>query len=590
MLPMTLTSRRMRNARAASALGLVILPALLLAAGASSPSADRSSASGSAPAGRVSESRVAQARRPTRAMPASFERAVIIPIEDEITDITLEGIKHRLERVKADNVPLVIFEMNTPGGALEPTLEICTTIRDLREQNVRSIVWVNKNAYSAGTIIALAADGIAMARNATMGDCQPIMITTVGAEPIPEGIEAKAISPILAELRHSARDGGYPMVMVTALVRPGMKVFWIENLKTGERRFADARERDQLFGLDTPMKESTGKDESDGKSKSSSRTERVEPIPDSQSKTDWRYVKQDSVLGQVEQPIIGGRDISELLTMRDNEALAYGFSMATLGSREDLRSFFHITGPIDKIETTYMETFIAWLASPLVRSVLFVLMLLGAYAEFHAPGLSLAGAVALIALVLFLGAPYLAGYTVTWEIVAVLLGLVLIAVELFLIPGFGVAGILGLLLLGIGLIASFVPAEPPTPSREGFYWPQMPQTYTYFRHGLYSLATGLTGGIIGMVVLARFLPKVPVAGRIIAPNPQHDAVQADDPYAGIVEAGDRGRSETLLRPAGKARFGEHLVDVVSMGDYIEPGVPVEVVERHGSRVVVRQAE
>jgi membrane-bound serine protease (ClpP class) len=118
----------------------------------------------------------------------------------------------------------------------------------------------------------------------------------------------------------------------------------------------------------------------------------------------------------------------------------------------------------------------------------------------------------------------------------------------------------------------------------------MPQTYTYFRHGLYSLATGLAGGIIGMVVLARFLPKVPVAGRIIAPNPQHDAVQADDPYAGIVEVGDRGRCETLLRPAGKARFGEHLVDVVSMGDYIEPGVPVEVVERHGSRVVVRRAE
>jgi membrane-bound serine protease (ClpP class) len=151
-----------------------------------------------------------------------------------------------------------------------------------------------------------------------------------------------------------------------------------------------------------------------------------------------------------------------------------------------------------------------------------------------------------------------------------------------------VAGITGLALLALGLIASFVPAEPIAPSREGFHWPEMELSYDYLYRGLYSLAGGLTGGIAGMVLLARYFPKVPVAGRIIAPNPDHDAVQAVDPYLGIVDLGDIGRSETLLRPAGKARFGDRLVDVVSLGEYIQAGEAIEVVERRGNRVVVRR--
>jgi membrane-bound serine protease (ClpP class) len=515
-----------------------------------------------------------------------FDRAIIVPIEKEITEITLKSVQRRLETAREQKIPLVIFEMNTPGGALQPTLEICTAIRDLRREGIRSCVWVNKQAFSAGTIIALAADLIVMAPNAIMGDCQPIMITGTGPEAVPESIEAKATSPLVADLRTSAREGHYPLVMVMALIRPEIQVFWVVDTKTQERRFVDVRERDQLFGLPSPKADFGAKKDAD-KDDDRISWARVEPVSDSESKTDWRYVNEDAILGKVHQPIVDDRT---LLTMPEHEALAYGFSRQTLASRSELASYFGITGPVEKVEISYWESFIGWLASPLVRSVLFILMLLGAYTEFNTPGLGLGGAVALVALVLFLGAPYLAGYTVTWEIVVILLGLVLVAVELFLIPGFGVAGILGIALLALGLIASFVPAEPITPSRESFHWPEMDLTYDYLRRGLYSLAGGLTGGIAGMVLLARYFPKVPVAGRIIAPNPDHDAVQAVDPYLGIVDLGDIGRSETLLRPAGKARFGDRLVDVVSLGEYIQAGEAVEVVERRGNRVVVRRIE
>jgi membrane-bound serine protease (ClpP class) len=549
-------------------LAATLSPAVLRA----DATASSSTAATSGPAGRP-------------ALPASFERAIIIPIEDEITDITRESIKARLDRVKADKVPLVIFEMDTPGGSLGPTLEICTMIRDLRAHSIRSFTWINKNAYSAGTIIALATEGIVMAPNATMGDCQPIMLTGMGAEAIPKGIEAKAMSPLLAELRESAREGGYPLSVVMALIRPEIQIFWTQNRKTGERRLVDAEERDQLFGLDTPAAEPAAKDEDDDKDKSKNKRNRREPVLDSESKTDWVYVKNDPALGNITQPV---DDDNQLLTLRDKEASTYGLSKGTVGDLAQLRSFFQVSGTINKMETSYWETFVAWLASPMVRAVLFVLMLMGAYAEFHAPGVSLPGAVALIALILFLGAPYMAGYTVAWEILAIILGLILIAVELFLIPGLGVAGLIGVILLGIGMIASFVPTEPVAPDR-GFRMPELPLTYDYLREGVYALAGGLSVGLVGMMVLARYLPKVPVAGQLIAPNPDHEAVQAADPYFGVVSIGDMGRSETLLRPAGKGRFRDTLVDVVSQGDYIDAGVPIEVVERYGSRVVVRRA-
>jgi len=530
----------------------------------------------------------APATQPSSApSPGPFENALIIPIEGTISEITHDSIERRLERVEAEGIPLVIFEMDTPGGALGPTLDICKMIRELRDEKVTTYTWVNKDAYSAGTIIALATDGIVMARHATIGDCQPIMITGTGASAIPEDIKAKATSPLLAELRQSARDGGYPLDMVLALVRPKMRIFWLENTETAERRFVDTHGRNELFGLsdidvDDDDAEEDEKDRKSRKKKPST----VEPISDSRSTTSWRYVRETPVLGKVEQPIVSDE---ELLTMRTEEATAYGFSKATLNDRDAVRGYFNVSGVIDKQENTWMESLVAWLASPMVRGVLLLLMMLGAYTEFQSPGFGLPGAVALVALVLFLGAPYMAGFTATWEIVAIVLGVALLMIEAFVIPGFGVAGIAGIILLMIGLAASFVPTEP-TFDEDWFRLPSLPMTYDYLRNGLISMAVGLTGSIVGMVVIARYMPKVPVVGRVIAPNPDHDALQIDDPYAGLARVGDRGHAESLLRPAGKARFGHLLVDVVSEGEYIQKGVPVEVVERHGNRVVVRRVD
>jgi membrane-bound serine protease (ClpP class) len=515
---------------------------------------------------------------------APVSQAFILPIQDEITDITHDSLERRLKEIRDKNPKLIIIELDTPGGALGATLDICHMLKGLRDDGVHVYAWVNSKAYSGGTIIALATDGIFMVRNATIGDCQPIQFTSEGVSAIPKEVEAKATSPLLAELEDSVRRNGYNYDMVLALIRPEIEMFWVVNTRTGERRFVDAQGRDELFGL-SGDKEGGGflglfrKDENKPRTPG-------ELVSDDLSRTDWKYVKQDPVLGQVRQPIVSSR---ELLTMRTDKAVAFGFCKAVINTEDELRKHLNVTGSVIRLENTWTEDIIEWLASPMVRAVLFLLMLLGAYTEFQTPGFGVAGAVALVALVLFLGAPYLAGYTVTWEIVVIVLGIILLLVEAFVIPGFGVTGVLGLILLGIGLLASFVPAEP------GFEksWPAVPTlplTYTYLKNGLYAMASGLVGSIVGMYFVARYFPKVPVASRLISPNPEHQAVQMDEPYQGVARVGDVGRAESLLRPAGKARFGSELVDVVSQGEYIQSGSRVQVVERRGNRIVVRPVE
>ncbi len=506
---------------------------------------------------------------PQSAPAARLSRAALIPIRGEISEITLDSIERRLQRVRAEQIPLVIFELDTPGGALGPTLDICSEIKKLRDAGVRTAAWIHDEAYSAGTIIALATDGLIMSDNASIGSCQPITVTAQGAAPIPEGLEAKVISPLRAELRDSARRNGYSLDLVMGLILPDTQVYWMENARTGERRFVSAAVRDELLSGATQPAPS------------------AEAEPGRAAETAagaWHDVKEAPGLGQVSQPI---KDRHELLTLRTPEAAAFGWSLATVNSQDDLRAHFDITGPLVSMQQSTWETIVSWLASPVIRGLLLILVVLGAYTEFHTPGFGVAGITALIALVVYLGAPYLAGFTVTWEILAVLIGIALLCLEIFVIPGFGVPGIAGILLIVVGFIASYIPQEP------GFGGPHIPElrgSYTYLIRGLWSLAMGTTGSLVGMVLLARYLPRLPIAGRLVSKNPSREEVVPEYIDETVARIGHLGLTESLLRPAGKARFGPALVDVVSEGEFIEKGVRVEVVDRQGSRVVVRRVD
>ena len=112
-----------------------------------------------------------------------------------------------------------------------------------------------------------------------------------------------------------------------------------------------------------------------------------------------------------------------------------------------------------------------------------------------------------------------------------------------------------------------------------------------FLNGLFALGLAFVLAIVGMFVLSRYLPKVPVAERLVLKPVEgvtDTTLAADSPLRGI-SPGEVGVVEGTCRPAGKVRFGEHLVDATSQGAIIESGAKVRALGREGNRVVVEKA-
>lgn len=493
-------------------------------------------------------------------------RAFVITIEDEINDITLVSMKRRVAEAREEGADMVVFEMDTPGGLVSSALEICTFIKNTTD--LKTVAWVRPAAYSAGVMISLSCDEVVMASASKMGDCAPIIVSAVdGLQELGETERAKIESPILKEFVDSSHRRGYNRLLCEAMVRTGSEVWWLEKGSGGERKFVTKEEKEELL------------DDEEGS------WQLVEMMYDPISERDV----------EVQQPVVKERD---LLTLTQSEAIAYGFAKAIISTEDQLIKHYNIEGDLIRFSPNWSENVADVLSSPMVRTVLMILIALGAYSEFNAPGTFVGGTIALIALVIFLGAPYLTGLADVWEILLVCLGVILLFVEVFVIPGFGVAGILGILLVFTGLIATFVPAEPGP-----IIVPRMPGTWLGLWTGMKVVFGGLSASIVGMWFLNKYLPAMPgtknlflrppdpaMATGVSAPSERAEV--ADSGAASDVDApacvGDTGITLTKLRPAGKVNIDGRRVDVIAQGQMVAKGSSVEVVEVSGSRIVVRE--
>jgi len=496
--------------------------------------------------------------------------AAILPLQVEITDLTVESLKRRIELARNQGAKIIILDLDTPGGLVTSSIAVADLIRSLPDE-VKTVAWVNPNAHSGGALVAMACDEIVMARSSRIGDSQVIMGGPGGVTAVPEELQPKAYTPVLHDFRTSARKNGYSQVLCEALVIPEREVWWVENVKTGEREFVFDDEKVKRLGED---KSST----------TPSADENVDTA--SPAQPEWKLVEiyYDPVL-EMEvsalQPIVRH---DQLLEMSPSEAIAYGFSKGIVTDESDLRARYGLSHVV-RIDPLWSESLAHWLTSIYVRGFLLLVIFLSAYVEFHTPGVGLAGLVALIALAIFVGAPYLTGLANVWEIVLIFVGILLISLELFVIPGFGVAGVSGLLMVLTGLIATFIPDEPGRPFPQ--FFPALPTTLHGLKLAVATLVSSMTASLIGMLMLSKFLPKVPVFNKLIPANPTPSQVAVEDAYRGMARVGDVGQAEGALRPGGKARFGSVLVDVVTEGEYLEANCTIEVIERRGNRVVVR---
>jgi membrane-bound serine protease (ClpP class) len=202
------------------------------------------------------------------------------------------------------------------------------------------------------------------------------------------------------------------------------------------------------------------------------------------------------------------------------------------------------------------------------------------YLEITSPGFGVPGTIAIIAfLIIFLGGALL-GTVGSLEIILFLLGIVLLVIEIFIIPGFGVTGISGIILMITALILS----------RQEFVIPRVPWQWDIFLRNLRNVGFGFVGSLVLLVLLLRIFPRTPGLKRLILESNQDTlagyTVQSAESSALLT--GRKGNAVTPLRPAGKADFEGEILVVETDGEFIESGTQVEVIEVSGNRIVVRR--
>lgn len=230
----------------------------------------------------------------------------------------------------------------------------------------------------------------------------------------------------------------------------------------------------------------------------------------------------------------------------------------------------------------WLDRFAEFLRMPVVTVLLVVIGFTGLILELKVPGLTVPGIIAALCFILvFWAQSRFSGETFVLALLLFILGLVLVGLEIFVLPGFGAPGIFGVLcmLAGLGLVT----------------FEKIPQT-TEEWGGLGMKVSQYLMGMIGSFVLAfivaRFLPKMPYANRLMLGSPadKPDAGESALPGAGEAASflGAVGTSNTPLRPAGVVRFADKFVDVVSDGGFIPAGTRVQVIAVEGTRIVVKE--
>jgi len=219
----------------------------------------------------------------------------------------------------------------------------------------------------------------------------------------------------------------------------------------------------------------------------------------------------------------------------------------------------------------WAERVVRFFTHPVLSSLLISIAILGILLELRTPGFGAPGVVGLAALALFFWGHAIVRLVGWEEVLLIVLGLALIAVEVFVIPGFSVAGVLGAVALFAGLTMSLFGAGV---SVQGVV------------DALFRVLVSLLLAFAAAVVLLRFLPRLPFGRRLVLAS-ELKSTESEGARDSRPVVGRAGVAVSPLRPAGIAQIDGERVDVVSDGAFVESGQRIEVMRVDGNRIVVR---
>ncbi len=269
---------------------------------------------------------------------------------------------------------------------------------------------------------------------------------------------------------------------------------------------------------------------------------------------------------------IEGAGPGKLLTLRTSTALKYEMADYQMDSMDEILKHFGFSQhDVVHIEPTWSEAIVRFLTNPIVSSLLMTLGFLGLIFEIQSPGWGIPGSVGLLALFLFFSTSLIANLANMVEIIFLLGGLVLLGVEAFIIPGFGLVGIAGIILMIYAMFTMLLPATP---------------TVADINAALWGLTIAVIGGLFGLGLLIKRMLRSKAWQKISLK--QTETAQAG--YSGSLGledyVGKTGTALTFLRPAGTVLVEGSRLDVVTMGDFIEKDTEITIVRIDGNRIVV----
>jgi membrane-bound serine protease (ClpP class) len=431
---------------------------------------------------------------------------VVAPLHGEVSDSLFMFLRRTIKTAENHSASAIIFEMDTYGGRLDAASNI---VNALNQTTIPTYTFINTNAGSAGSIIALATKRIYMAPVSAIGAAAPLLST---GEDLPATLKEKTISYWTALIRNSAVRNGHNPDIGEAFMNKDKEV------KIGDRV---VHPKGTLLTLNAQEA-----------------TEQINGKP----------------------------------------VLADGIADSIV----DLTKKAGLTGNIVSFEPTGFEQLAFWITA--LSPLLLLAGIIGAYLEFKIPGVTWPGIISAICFALFFLGHYLAGLA-GWEVVALFfLGMVLVLIEvLFFAHSTIVFGVVGAFLTIASLLWTMIDRYPgqnfvPTPKMLAV--------------PMRNLSIAIVGSIVIIALLARYLPRTSFYRRfaLIDSNPPGPSLAGSPRQFATAIAlapGMQGTAVTVLRPSGKARFANHVVDVVTEGEFIPPQTPVTVTQTDGMRVVVK---
>ena len=464
----------------------------------------------------------------------------VVPIHGEIDRAQVVLVRRAVEEARNAGATHLIVEIDTFGGRVDSALQITTLLGSL--ENVETIAYVPINSegtgvsWSAGALISMATDAIYMSPGTSMGAATPVTQQTDGAV---EAGDEKILSAIRTQMAALAEKNGYPRGVALAMVDRDVELFEVFRGDTLIGAFSD----DELQRL---RRQGGG-----------------------------AYTK-----GVVISPA------GKLLTLTAGEMERYNVSSGSPENYDALYALLEIAPPppgeIARTENDGFDALIAFLTSGAVIGLLVLVGLIGIFVEINSPGFGVPGVIGILAFGIVFGANFFLGRVGSVEILLLLAGLILLVIELFLIPGFGVAGIGGLALIGASLVLS----------QQAFVIPDIDWQWRILNRNILTVFGSLIGGLVFFLFMTPTMRKGVLFRRIALT----DELQSAQGYTVQGVAVRRhllhktGRATTTLRPTGRARIGDEILTVESEGDYIEMGSDIVVVKVDSNRIMVRRLQ